>query len=85
MQNSNTSRIIENAWTIKDVTYESINSILASIFERLPYILAGLLVMAIYFRLDTNEAKPMEVFDRVATEIKASLSRAGVEMYPRIR
>ena len=51
MQNSNTSRIIENAWTIKDVTYESINNILASIFERLPYILAGLLVMAIFFVL----------------------------------
>ncbi len=51
MQNSNTSRIIENAWTIKDVTYESINNIVASIFERLPYILAGLLVMAIFFVL----------------------------------
>src|SRR5215212_6568568 len=51
MQNSNTSRIIENAWTIKDVTYESINHIVASIFERLPYILAGLLVMAIFFVL----------------------------------
>jgi len=51
MQNSNTSRIIENAWTIKDVTYDSINNILASIFERLPYILAGLLVMAIFFVL----------------------------------
>lgn len=51
MQNSNTSRIIENAWTIKDVTYESINNIVASIFERLPYILAGLLVMGIFFVL----------------------------------
>jgi small conductance mechanosensitive channel len=49
MQNSNTSRIIENAWTIKDVTYESINNIIASIFERLPYILAGFLVLGIFF------------------------------------
>ena len=51
MQNSNTSRIIENAWTIKDVTYESINNIIASIFERLPYILAGFLVLGIFFVL----------------------------------
>jgi small conductance mechanosensitive channel len=42
---------MENAWTIKDVTYESINNIVASIFERLPYILAGFLVMAIFFVL----------------------------------
>ncbi|MDQ3798131.1 MAG: mechanosensitive ion channel family protein [Acidobacteriota bacterium] len=51
MQNSNTSRIIENAWTVKDVTYQSINSIIASIFERLPYILAGILVLAIFYML----------------------------------
>ena len=38
--------------------------------------------LAIYFWINTNEAKPMEVFDSVATEIKASLSRASVEMYP---
>jgi small-conductance mechanosensitive channel len=38
--------------------------------------------LAIYFWINTNEAKPMEVFDRVATEIKSSLSHASVEMYP---
>jgi small conductance mechanosensitive channel len=51
MQNSNTSRILENASTIKDVTYQSINNIIASIFERLPYILAGFLVLAIFYVL----------------------------------
>lgn len=50
LQNSNTStRIIENAWTIKDVTWQSINNILASIIERLPYIVAGLLVLLIFW------------------------------------
>lgn len=52
MQNSNTSsRILENAWTVKDVTWQSINNILASIVERLPYILAGILVLGIFYVL----------------------------------
>jgi small conductance mechanosensitive channel len=52
MQNSNTSaRILENAWTVKDVTWQSINNIVASIVERLPYILAGFLVLGIFYVL----------------------------------
>jgi small conductance mechanosensitive channel len=52
MQNSNTSsRIIENAWTIKDVAWKSINDILASIVERLPYIAAGIIVLGLFYLL----------------------------------
>lgn len=52
LQNSNTStRIIENVWTISDVTWRSINDILTSIVERLPYIVAGLLVLLIFWIL----------------------------------
>ena len=38
--------------------------------------------ISIYFWLNTNQHKPMQVFDAVATEIKASLENAGIEMYP---
>lgn len=52
LQNSNTSsRIVEGAWTIKDVAWQSINNILASIIERLPYIVAGILVLLIFWLL----------------------------------
>jgi small conductance mechanosensitive channel len=52
LQNSNTStKIVEGAWTIKDVAWQSINNILASIIERLPYMVAGLLVLLIFWLL----------------------------------
>jgi small-conductance mechanosensitive channel len=38
--------------------------------------------ISIYFWLNTNKDKPMQVFDAVATEIKKSLDEAGIEMYP---
>lgn len=38
--------------------------------------------ISIYFWLNTNKDKPMQVFDLVATEIKKSLDEAGIEMYP---
>ncbi len=38
--------------------------------------------LSIYFWLNTNQHKPMQVFDSVATEIKTSLDEAGIEMYP---
>jgi len=38
--------------------------------------------ISIYFWLNTNQHKPMQVFDAVATEIKSSLDEAGIEMYP---
>jgi small-conductance mechanosensitive channel len=52
LQNANTStKIIENAWTVKDVIQQSINNIAASIIERLPYIVAGILVLFIFWLL----------------------------------
>lgn len=52
LQNSNTStKIIENVWTISDVTWRSINDIITSIIGRLPYIVAGLLVLLIFWLL----------------------------------
>ena len=38
--------------------------------------------ISIYFWLNTNKDKPLQVFDVVATEIKKSLDEAGIEMYP---
>ena len=47
--NSNTNRIIEDATKVKDVTWNSINNILVSIVEQIPLIIAGLLVLLIFF------------------------------------
>jgi small conductance mechanosensitive channel len=38
--------------------------------------------LSIYFWINTNKHKPMQVFDAVATEIKKSLDENGIEMYP---
>jgi small conductance mechanosensitive channel len=38
--------------------------------------------ISIYFWINTDKHKPMQVFDQVATEIKKSLDEAGIEMYP---
>lgn len=38
--------------------------------------------LAIYFWVDTNKYKPMEVFDTVASDIKNVLSENAVELYP---
>lgn len=38
--------------------------------------------LSIYFWINTNENKPMEVFDRVATGIKRTLSKSNIEIYP---
>lgn len=42
-------KIIDNVWLIKDVLLKSINEILASIVERLPYLLAGFLVLILFW------------------------------------
>jgi small conductance mechanosensitive channel len=47
--NSNSNRIIEDATKVKDVTWNSINNILVSIVEQIPLIIAGLLVLLIFF------------------------------------
>ncbi len=38
--------------------------------------------LSIYFWINTNESKPMEVFDQVATGIKKALSKSNIEIYP---
>lgn len=38
--------------------------------------------LGIYFWIDTNETKPLEVFDRVATEIKTVLNKQQITIYP---
>jgi small conductance mechanosensitive channel len=38
--------------------------------------------ISIYFWINTDRDKPMQVFDLVATRIKKSLDEAGIEMYP---
>lgn len=38
--------------------------------------------LTIYFWINTDKSKPMEVFDRVATGIKSILSKSNIEIYP---
>jgi len=72
LQNANTStNIIENAWTIKDVTQQSINNITASIIERLPYIVAGILVLFIFWLLaKIVKAVFLKTSDRARLDIR---------------
>lgn len=48
LQNSN-SGVVGNATQITDVAWQSINNLLTGIVERLPFILAGILVAALFF------------------------------------
>lgn len=47
--NSNTNRIVEDVTKVKDVTWNSINNILVAIVEQIPMIIAGLLVLLIFW------------------------------------
>jgi small-conductance mechanosensitive channel len=38
--------------------------------------------LSVYFWIKTNENKPMEVFDRVATGIKRALGKSNIDIYP---
>jgi len=38
--------------------------------------------VSIYFWIDTNKNSPLDVFDRVATNIKKVMNKANVEIYP---
>lgn len=38
--------------------------------------------IAVYFWINTNENKPMDVFDEAATAVKTSLMAEGIEIYP---
>lgn len=51
-QNSNTAtKAVESARTIYDVALQSINNLINSIVERLPYIVAGILVLLLFWLL----------------------------------
>jgi small conductance mechanosensitive channel len=47
--NSNTNRIVEDAAKIKDVTWNSINKIIYAIFDQIPLIIAGLIVLLLFW------------------------------------
>lgn len=50
LQNDNArEKIVDNVWLIKDVLWKSINDILASVIGQLPYIIAGFLVLFIFW------------------------------------
>ena len=54
LQNSNSNssnRAVDNVQTIYQVTRESLNNLVASIFDRLPYIVAGILVLLLFWLL----------------------------------
>lgn len=54
LQNTNSNaanRIVENASTTYDVAVGSINNLLNSVVERLPYILAGIIVLLLFWLL----------------------------------
>lgn len=38
--------------------------------------------LSIYFWINTDKNSPIEVFDRIATEIKETLQKAEIELYP---
>lgn len=61
--NTTTSQIVDNASQVTNVAWQSINNLLTSIVERLPYILAGLLVLLIFWLL----AKLVKNIFRAAT------------------
>jgi small-conductance mechanosensitive channel len=47
--NSNSARIIEDAAKVKDLTWKSLNDLLTKIIEHIPLIVAGLLVLLIFY------------------------------------
>ena len=38
--------------------------------------------ITVYFWINTNESRPMNVFDEAATAVKEALGEAGIELYP---
>ncbi|MCU0239151.1 MAG: mechanosensitive ion channel family protein [Pyrinomonadaceae bacterium] len=51
LQNSNSSKIIENVSQVNNVVQNSLENLLNSILERLPYIVAGFLVLLLFWLL----------------------------------
>lgn len=67
LQNSNTG-VLDNASQVTNVAWQSINNLITGIVERLPFILAGILVAALFFLVGKVVRK---VF--LATTTKAKL------------
>jgi small conductance mechanosensitive channel len=44
-------KVLDNVWLVKDVLWRSVNEILASVIERLPYIAAGIFVLFLFWIL----------------------------------
>ena len=49
LQNSNTSIVLDNASEITDVAWRSINGMVRGLAERLPFIIAGILVALVFY------------------------------------
>lgn len=53
MQNSNSQRVVDSATHITDVVWQSINSLITNIIAQLPYLIAGALVVVLFWLLST--------------------------------
>src|SRR6476620_2321726 len=52
LQNTNSAtKIVENASQVTNVAWDSVNDLVTSIIARLPYILAGILVLGLFYLL----------------------------------
>lgn len=49
LQNSNTKMVLDNATQITDVVWQSVNNLLTSIVARLPYFIAGTVVLLLFW------------------------------------
>lgn len=49
LQNTNTGRVIDNASKVTDVVWESINNLFTSIVAQLPYLIAGAIVILLFW------------------------------------
>jgi len=70
----------------KAIIYEALESLKGVIDEPKPSVFVTDLAssgvnLSIFFWINTNDSRPMEIFDRVATEIKKALSKSNIELY----
>ena len=57
LQNSNSQRVLDGATQITDVVWQSINNLVTGIVGRLPYLIAGALVLVLFWFLSTLTRK----------------------------
>jgi small-conductance mechanosensitive channel len=53
LQDTNSQRVLDGATQITDVVWQSINNLLTGILERLPYLIAGVLVILLFWFFST--------------------------------